>query len=99
MKCTVSSFVFQWFSRERSLMQVYIQQTTSNFLYSATRGWVKTVLEADAFPTTVAALNHCLKQKLPNVHIRVHAPTGAEFDTIFSVSEFPNRTKVPVMTM
>jgi len=78
-------------------MQVYIQQTASNFLYSAVGGWVKSVLEADAFPTVVEALNHCIAQKLPNVHIRVHASDTADFDTIFSVSDFPNRTKVPVM--
>ena len=77
-------------------MQVYIQQTSSNFLYSA-RGWVKTVLEADSFPTTIAALNCCAAQRLANVHIRVHASDNAEFDTLFSVTDFPNRTKVPVM--
>ena len=78
-------------------MQVYIQQMSSNFLYSAARGWVKTVLEADGFPTVVAALNCCLKQKLPNVHLRVHSSSAGEQDTIFSVTDFPSRTKVPAM--
>lgn len=78
-------------------MQVYIQQTVSNYLYSASRGWVKTVLEADAYPTVIDALNFCMKLKLPNVHIRVHASDGAEHDTIFSVTDFPSRTKAPAM--
>jgi hypothetical protein len=78
-------------------MQVYIQQMSSNFLYSAARGWVKTALEADGFPTVVAALNCCLKEKLPNVHIRVHQGVPSEQDTIFSVADFPSRTKAPAM--
>jgi hypothetical protein len=78
-------------------MQVYIQQTPSNFLHSAGRGWVKTLLEADAFPTVIAALNYCMKHKLSNVHIRVHAGDGAQQDTIFSVTNFPSRTKAPAM--
>ena len=78
-------------------MQVYIQQISSHFLYSAARGWVKTPIEADGFGTVVAALNCCLKLKLPNVHIRVQAGDAAEQDTIFSVTDFPSRTKVPAM--
>ena len=77
-------------------MQVYIQQTTSNFLYSH-RGWVESVLEADAFPTTIEALNMCVKRDFDNVHIRVHCSENPEFDTIFSVANFPERTKVPAM--
>ena len=75
-------------------MQVYIQQTTSNYLYSH-RGWVQSVLEADAFPTTIEALNVCLKREFANVHIRVHSSENPEYDTIFSVTQFPKRTKVP----
>lgn len=77
-------------------MQVYIQQTTSNYLYSH-RGWVQSVLEADAFPTTIEALNMCLKREFADVHIRVHSGENSEYDTIFSVTQFPNRTKVPPM--
>ena len=77
-------------------MQVYIQQTTSNYLYSQ-RGWVESVLEADAFPTTIEALNMCMKRDFADVHIRVHSNENPEFDTIFSVTNFPQRTKVPAM--
>jgi len=77
-------------------MQVYIQQTTSNYLYSH-RGWVQTVLEADTFPTTIEALNLCVKRELANVQIRVHSSENPDYDTIFSVSNFPQRSKVPAM--
>jgi hypothetical protein len=77
-------------------MQVYIQQTTSNYLYSH-RGWVQSVLEADTFPSTIEALNLCSKQHLSNVHIRVHSAENPEYDTIFSVDKFPQRSKVPAM--
>lgn len=77
-------------------MQVYIQQTTSNYLYSH-RGWVGSVLEADTFPTTIEALTMCVQRDFENVHIRVHASGDSEFDTIFSVAQFPQRTKVPRM--
>jgi hypothetical protein len=77
-------------------MQVYIQQTTSNQLYSH-RGWVQSVLEADTFPSTVEALNTCLKRALSNVHIRVHSSENPDYDTIFSVTNFPERSKVPAM--
>lgn len=77
-------------------MQVYIQQITSNYLYSRS-GWVQSVLEADVFPTTIEALNLCIERDLPNVHIRVHSSENPEYDTLFSVSHFPDRTKVPPM--
>ena len=77
-------------------MQVYIQQTTSNYLYSQ-RGWVQSVLEADAFPSTIEALNMCLKREFSNVQIRVHSSENPEYDTIFSVTNFPQRSKVPAM--
>lgn len=77
-------------------MQVYIQQTTSNYLYSH-RGWVQSALEADAFATTIEALNMCTKRDFANVHIRVHSTENPEFDTIFSVTDFPRRTKVAPM--
>jgi len=76
-------------------MQVYIQQTTSNYLYSSGRGWVQSVLDADVFPTSIDALNFCMKRALPDVHIRVHSSQNPEYDTVFSVSDFPARTKVP----
>ena len=75
-------------------MQVYIQQTTTNHLYSH-RGWVQSVLEADSFPTSIEALNMCVKRDFEDVHIRVHSRENPEFDTIFSVAKFPQRTKVP----
>ena len=75
-------------------MQVYIQQTISNCLYSH-RGWVESVLEADAFPTTIEALNMCMKRDFADVHLRVHSRENPDFDTIFSVTNFPQRTKVP----
>ena len=78
-------------------MQVYIQQTTSNYLYSSGRGWVQSVLEADVFPSSIEALNFCAKRELANVHIRVHSIENPEYDTLFSVSHFPERTKVPPM--
>ena len=78
-------------------VKVYIQQSSSNYLYSATEGWVSTVLQADTFATSIEALNCCLRKNLTNVHIRVHSGPECGFDTIFSVAEFPSRTKVPAM--
>ena len=77
-------------------MKVYIQQTSSNFLYSA-KGWVKSVLEADAFDTTLAALKHCTRERLTNVHLRVASHAECGYDTIFSVTHFPERTKAEPM--
>ena len=77
-------------------MKVYIQQSTSNYLYSANHGWVKNVLEADTFETSIDALNYCIQRNLANVQIRVH-PGDTDYDTIFSVTDFPNRTKAPVL--
>jgi hypothetical protein len=77
-------------------VNVYIQQTSSNFLYS-TKGWVKTVLEADAFDSTLTALSHCTREKLTNVHLRVASHAECGYDTIFSVTQFPERTKAPPM--
>ena len=77
-------------------MNVYIQQTSSNFFYSA-KGWVKTVLEADAFDNILTALSHCSRERLTNVHLRVASNGECGHDTIFSVTHFPERTKVPAM--
>jgi hypothetical protein len=77
-------------------VNVYIQQTSSNFLYSA-KGWVKTVIEADAFESTLAALSHCSREKLTNVHLRVASHGECGYDTIFSVTHFPERKKVAPM--
>lgn len=77
-------------------MKVYIQQTTSNFLYSAARGWVTNVLEADAFATSLEALTCCIQKKLTDVHIRVHCGGDGD-DTIFSVADFPKHTRVPAL--
>ena len=77
-------------------MNVYIQQTSSNYLYSA-KGWVKTILEADAFESTLTALSHCAREKLINVHLRVSSHAECGHDTIFSVTQFPERKKVPPM--
>ena len=77
-------------------MNVYIQRTSSNSFYSA-RGWVKSLLEADAFENTVTALNLCVREKLKDVHIRVASNAECGHDTIFSVTHFPERTKVPPM--
>ena len=78
-------------------MNVYIQRTSSNSFYSA-RGWVKSILEADGFENTVAALNHCMRENLKDVHIRVASSSECGHDTIFSVTHFPERTKVPAVT-
>ena len=77
-------------------MNVYIQQTSSNLLYSA-KGWVKTILEADAFESTLSALSHCTRENMTNVHLRVASNAECGYDTIFSVTHFPERTKVPAM--
>ena len=82
--------------KEHSL-KVYIQQTSSNYLYSAAEGWVPTVLQADTFASSLEALSCCLRKKMTNVHIRVHSGPECGFDTVFSVEQFPNRTKVPAM--
>jgi hypothetical protein len=78
-------------------VKVYIQQSSSNYLYSATDGWVRTVLQADTFASSIEALNCCLRKNLTNVHIRVNSAPECGFDSIISVSEFPNRVKVPAM--
>lgn len=78
-------------------LKVYIQQTTSNLLYSAARGWVTTVLEADAFDSSIEAFNCCIRKNLPNVHIRVNSSSECGYDTIFSVEEFPKRTKASAL--
>ena len=78
-------------------MNVYIQRTSSNRFYSA-RGWVKSILEADGFTNTIDALNLCMREKLKDVHIRVASNSECGHDTIFSVTHFPERTKVPPMT-
>jgi hypothetical protein len=78
-------------------VKVYIQQSSSNYLYSATDGWVSNVLQADAFATSIEALNCCVQKNLANVHIRVNSSPECGFDTIISVAEFPNRTKAPAM--
>lgn len=78
-------------------MNVYIQRTSCNSFYSA-GGWVKTVLEADGFENTITALNLCVREKLKDVHIRVASNAECGHDTIFSVTHFPERTKVPSMT-
>jgi hypothetical protein len=77
-------------------MNVYIQHRTSSSLYSD-RGWVKSILEADAFENTIAALNHCLREGLRDVQIRVASASECGHDTIFSVTHFPERTKAPAM--
>ena len=77
-------------------MNVYIQRTNSSSFYSA-NGWVKSVLEADGFENTVAALNHCMREKLQDVHIRVTSISDGGTDIIFSVTHFPERRKVPAM--
>ncbi len=71
---------------------------SSGLLYSAAHGWVKTVLEADSFATSIEALNCCLRKDLENVQIRVHCNEGAGYDTIFSVTDFPARTKAPALS-
>ena len=78
-------------------MKVYIQQSSSNYLYSATDGWVRTVLQADSFANSIEALNCCIRKNLANVHIRVNAAPECGFDYLISVKEFPNRVKVPAM--
>ncbi len=52
-------------------------------------------MEADAFATSIEAFNCCTRKNLSNVHIRVHSGGECGYDTIFSVAEFPRRTKVP----
>jgi len=78
-------------------LNVYIQHTSSHALYSA-KGWVKTILEADAFENTLTALNHCIRENLRDVQIRVAAQGECGHDTIFSVTNFPDRSKAPAMT-
>jgi hypothetical protein len=78
-------------------VKVYIQQSSSNYLYSATDGWVRSILQADTFASSVEALNYCIQKDLANVHIRVNSAPECGFDTIISVKEFPYRVKVPAM--